>query len=42
MQLAKRVDMVPITRDYMFVWERHGRLPTRPRTAHSGVTLNRT
>jgi cyclopropane-fatty-acyl-phospholipid synthase len=36
MQLTKRMDAVPITRDYMFDWERHGRIPDRHSTWGSG------
>jgi hypothetical protein len=38
MQLTKRLDMVPITRDYMFDWERHGRIAAR-REIGDTVTL---
>jgi cyclopropane-fatty-acyl-phospholipid synthase len=41
-QLARRFDAVPITRDYVLEWERHGRWPARPRAAEAGaVTLRR-
>jgi cyclopropane-fatty-acyl-phospholipid synthase len=41
-QLARRFDAVPITRDYVLEWERHGRWPARPRAADAGaVTLRR-
>jgi cyclopropane-fatty-acyl-phospholipid synthase len=40
MQLTKRLDAVPITRDYMLDWERHSRLPSRRGTGDT-VTLDR-
>jgi hypothetical protein len=39
MQLTKRLDTVPITRDYMFDWERHHRTPAR-REIGGTVTLS--
>jgi cyclopropane-fatty-acyl-phospholipid synthase len=40
-QLARRPDAVPITRDYMVDWERHGRLPAWRRAGAGAVTLRR-
>jgi cyclopropane-fatty-acyl-phospholipid synthase len=40
-QLARRFDAVPITRDYVLEWERHGRWPALPRAADGAATLRR-
>jgi cyclopropane-fatty-acyl-phospholipid synthase len=40
-QLARRADALPITRDYMVEWERHGRLPALRRAGAGAATLRR-
>jgi cyclopropane-fatty-acyl-phospholipid synthase len=40
-QLARRFDAVPITRDYVLEWERHGRWPALLRAADGAATLRR-
>jgi hypothetical protein len=40
LQLARRINAVPITRDYMTDWERHGHVPAW-RDISGAVTLNR-
>jgi cyclopropane-fatty-acyl-phospholipid synthase len=40
-QLARRADALPITRDYMVEWERHGRLPASRRAGAGAATLRR-